>query len=142
MICDNIYYVEGFLKHESNPKKWVSCQIPHYYRIDISQILGINGMSKLSLSPPGAGRFCFRHAESPVNSVMVLFDDEMAWSYPWEHGVNCVKINEFNEVEEIANALRTDLYKVYLNGVEHIKNYQHSNYINNYLLKEINARVS
>ncbi len=150
-VCDNIYYFSGFMQDEVNqPNKWVTMNIPHYSRVEIKHILEINGLSKLSLSLPGAGVKCFRNCgESLCNSVMIMPEDNLSWSYPFVHGVNCVQFpikedvtsikNEWDVCEAIETALkRTDLYDIYLKGLETAKYYQIDNYIQNYLEPLIN----
>lgn len=139
-VCDNMYYFNEFMKEEKG-SKWISLWIPHYGRTDISHLLAINGQSKLCMSLPGAGIKCFRSTgEAIVNSVMVCKEDNLAWSYPFVAGENCVKFLEFgDEVEIIEDALRNlDLYKIYFEGLKAADWYRSDNYINNYLLKEIN----
>lgn len=138
-VCDNLYYFNEFMREEKG-EKWVSLWMPHYGRVDISNILSINAISKLSLSLPGAGVKCFRSTgESPVNSVMVMKSDDLAWSYPWEHGINCIKFSEFGEeIETIQYALKhSSLYEIFLKGIEIANKYQVDNYINHYLLPNI-----
>lgn len=138
-VCDNIYLFNHFMAEERNPNKWVTFNIPHYARVPITEILKINGLSKLSVSLPGAGVKCFRTTgESFVNSVMVMPHDHLAYSYPLVHGLNCIKfqITDFkgvdkswNVVEAIETALeRDDLYQIYRNGNETAKFYQIDNY--------------
>jgi len=139
-VCDNIYYFSEFMKQE-NGSKWASLWIPHYARIDISNILAINGQSKLCVSLPGAGIKCFRSTgEAPVNSVMVCKTDELAWSYEWNHLENCIKFHEFgDEIETIEAALKVaPLYDIYCEGIKTAEKYRIDNYINNYLLPLIN----
>lgn len=139
-ICDNIYYLNNFLDEKSR-HLWATINIPHFARIELEQVLHFNGQSKLSLSLPGDGIKCFRHAESPINSLMVMMEDNIAWSYPWVHGVNCIKIKN-DPIEEIRQALnREDLYDIYLAGVQNLDNYRVENYLNNYIKKEILARL-
>jgi len=140
-VCDNVYYFKEFMTNEQG-KKYISLWIPHYGRIDINHLLVINNQSKLSLSLPGAGIKCFRSTgESCVNSVMVCLDDELAWSYPFEHGVNCIKINPNESVVEcIEKAMqREDLYEIYSRGMDTADKYRVENYINDYLLPKINS---
>lgn len=128
-VCDNIYYVGQFLRQETCPNKWVTLNVPHFARHDLGEILGINGLSKLSISEPGAGVKCFRHSESPVNSIMAMPYDNMLWTYPWEHGVNCIKYRRGFEVQDLDEALaRPDLYEIYLRGIETVRKYQWDNY--------------
>lgn len=133
-IIDNIFYLENFLQ-ENHKRYWATIHIPHFARLPISQILEINGRSKLSLSLPGAGKKCFRSTgESPVNSVMVCQLDRLAWSYMWINGVNCIQCFPENEIEAIELALqRDDLYQIYLYGLETASKYRIENYIKNYI---------
>ena len=129
-VCDNIYYVDGFLQKEENPKKWVSLSIPHYARHDISNILAINSLSKLSISMPGAGVKCFRSTgECSVNAIMAMPQNDMVWTYDWGHGKNCIMLRVGHEMEDIISSLkRFDLYEIYVQGVETTKKYQWENY--------------
>jgi hypothetical protein len=139
-VCDNYQQLNGFLAHEGNSKKWLSIHAPHYYRLPIENVLQINGMAKISVSLPGAGRSCFRHAESPVNSVMLMRKDDMKWSYDWIDEVNCIKCEEGEEIATMIEYLASyRLYDIYLQGVENCKNYCIDNYINKYLLPIINS---
>lgn len=140
-INDNVYQIQNFLAEESNPKKWVTLYMPHYSRIDISNLLGINGFSKLSVSLFGAGRKCFRTTgESPVNSLMVMQKSESCYTYEWEHGVNCLMFPETKvDVTLLDEFLkRDDLYEIYCKGVETINRYKIHNYINNHIQPIIN----
>jgi len=146
-VCDNIYFFNDFMANEQG-RKWVSLWMPHYRRVEIQHILAINGMSKLSMSLPGAGIKCFRSTgEAPCNSVMVCKQDSLAWAYEWVHGENCIKFSRFDEIVETANVALTipevynkwvNLYEIYLNGVATAEKYQVANYLQNYLLPLIN----
>lgn len=139
MVCDNMYYFDGFMTHETAPRKWVSIHIPHYKRVDISNILALNSMAKLSLSMSGAGVKCFRHCEASVNAIMCLPEDNLKWSYDWIDGVNCIRLKKGQEIKSITDALqRTDLSQIYLNGLETVKKYRISDYCRNYIEPLIN----
>jgi hypothetical protein len=136
-VCDNIYYIASFLEHEQG-EKWVSLNIPHWARTDINQLMPINALSKLSLSWGGAGFKCFRTAEAPVNSVMVMWKNDYAWSYQWDES-NCILVEHGKELDGIDAALnRIDLFQVYKKGVETANKYRTEPYINNYILPIIN----
>lgn len=137
---------------QENQRVWVSICVPHYARVPIGNVLAWNGRSKLSLSLPGAGIKCFRHIESSVNSVMVLQDDPLAWTFPWVHGENCIRVTKNNptdmrviqglegdeEVLAMDEALkRDDLYDIYLKGLENIDRYRTKRYAQEYLVPEI-----
>lgn len=137
-ICDNIYYFNSFMQHEQG-EKWCSLHIPYYSRIEIANIMVINGMSKISISLYGAGYRCFRNLEAPVNSVMLLKEDDLSWDWDWIDGVNCIKFKEFgDELKVIDEWLASDdLYDVYVRGVWNCNNYRLGTYIP-YLENKIN----
>ncbi len=150
-VCDNIYYFNPFMENEKgNPNKWVTLNIPYYSRVEMKYIMEINGLSKLSLSLPGAGVKCFRNCgESLCNSVMVMPDDNLSWSLPFVNEVNCIQfpINdnpkgiapEWPIIETIQKALKnTNLYEIYKEGLKAAEWYKIENYIKNYLEPIIN----
>lgn len=128
-VCDNIYYINNFIQKEESGNKWVSLHIPHYERIDISNILAVNNLSKLSLSMAGSGKKCYRHSESSINSLMVLEKTNMAWQFDWVDGKNCFEYIS-NPVSTIKKALSEPekLYDIYCAGIENARNYQIDNY--------------
>lgn len=129
-VCDNLYYLKGFLENERNPDKWFIANIPHYCRIPIQEIMMLNGISKISISIAGAGRNCFRHSESPVNSTMLMWDDELAWHQKdWVHGVNCFKCDEGTEIQAAWDAYHDpNIYEIYKVGVETVDKFRVQNY--------------
>lgn len=140
VVCDNLYFLEKFIKRETNPHKWVTANIPDYCRFPTKQIVALNGLSRISISMPGAGTCCFRHTESPINSAMLMKEDNMAWSYEWVNGENCIKFYEFGgEIETIQSSLAIpQLYDIYRNGIETCKKYHIDTYISDYILPLIN----
>lgn len=135
--CDNLYYLNHYLNEERG-EKWVSLWIPHYARISVEDLMQINNLSKLSLSWAGAGFKCFRTAEAATSSIMVMHNNNFAWSFPWDE-TNCILVEPKNEIRDIENNLtRNDLYEIYKSGVENSKNYLSQNYIP-YLEKLINS---
>lgn len=127
--CDNLYYVNHYLSEEKG-RKWITMWIPHYARIDVSELMKINSVSKLSLSWAGAGFKCFRTSEAPMCSIMVMHKNNYAWSFDWNE-TNCILVNPKKELAEIEESLkRTDLSQVYKAGVENANKYTLSNYIN------------
>jgi hypothetical protein len=132
-VCDNIYHLHKFLNEEQG-KRWVTTNVPHYARIEMEKILSINGLSKISISPDGAGLKCFRHGESPLNSVMATPKNGLAWSYPWIDMINCIEYKEAEAVDTIVEYLKKKyLYQLYVAGVQNVKNYYLPNYVKNYL---------
>lgn len=136
-VVDNFtHFNESIRDYE---KVWASIYSPYFARIDMPTLLNIQGQSKLSVSLPGAGVKCFRNAESPINSVMVMQEDDLVWSYDWIDGVNCIKIpKNGNAIETIEQALqRDDLYDIYVEGVKTCEKYMLNNYVKNYIEKTI-----
>jgi hypothetical protein len=129
--CDNVYYFNHYM-HREQGEKWVTLWIPHYQRVDIKELLKINNCSKLSLSWHGSGLKCFRTAEAPVNSVMVMEKNDYAWTFAWDE-TNCILVDKYDEINGIEKALqRPDLYEIYCNGVENAARYhidEYSKYI-------------
>jgi|SRR6185503_2829563 len=140
-VCDNFMFLQDFVNNEQG-KKWCSLWMPHYKRIDISMLLSINGLSKISLAPFGAGRKTFRHLESSVNCCMLTWEDNFAWAYPWLHGENCIKSEIGKEVETIIEWLnKKELFDVYLECVHNANKYRPDVYCKEYIEKEIKARL-
>ena len=144
-VIDNYSHLEEELKDER--KKWVSVFTPHHSRLPMDYVLTVQGMSKLSVSLPGAGLSCFRHAEAPLNSVMVMRADPLKYSYDWVHNENCVMFPVGEDmdsirgitgakeaVETIEEALQNpNLYDIYREGVANCEKYKLNNYVKNYI---------
>lgn len=134
VVCDNVSNLLAFIQKEDNPKKWLTSNVPWYARHDMQVITKINELTKISISISGAGRHCFRHAESPMASVMYMWDSGIKYSYPWIHNVNCIMSEQGRELETITEALNNpNLYDIYLAGVNNCMNYYLPNYIKNYI---------
>lgn len=141
-VCDNVYLISQFLQNEPNNKKWLTLNIPWYSRLPMNEFIKINGLAKISVSLAGAGRICFRHSESPVNSVMLMWNDKIKWSIPWEHNVNCIKCNEGEEIKAIISALNNpNLYEIYKSGIELVDKYRLERYCKEYIEPIINKCV-
>ncbi len=140
VVSDSIFYINEFLNGETNPHKWLTYNIPWYARQTMDVIMQINGQCKISVCIAGAGRKCFRHSESPANSVMLMWEDDLAWSYDWQHGINCLKCKQGEEIETIIEGLNNhNLYDIYLNSVKTLAKYQVDTYIKEYIEPLINA---
>ena len=140
-LLDNATHIEGCFNDvpAGQRKVWLSQKVPHYARYSMEDVLMIGSASKISVSMPGAGVKCFRHAESPINSVMFMVEDKLAWSYPWVGNVNCIRFKSKHINKGLELALRNidALYYAYLNGVENCRNYHIDNYVPNYVLAKI-----
>ncbi len=134
VVCDNVSNVVSFIEKEDNPKKWVTANVPWYARHGMDIITKLNELSKVSISISGAGRHCFRHSESPMASVMYMWDSGIKYSYPWIHNVNCIMSKQGKEIETVMEALNNqNLYDIYTAGVENCKKYFLHNYVKNYI---------
>jgi len=131
IVCDNLFNLNQFIQQESNPKKWVTVNTPHYGRFQVEEIFKVSGVSKLSVSLFGAGRKCFRNTEVSSNSIMICQEDDFAWTFPWIDGVNCFKFSDkISMVSQLNNiASRRDLYDIYVNGVANCERYYWPNYL-------------
>lgn len=140
VVCDNISNIVPFIQKEDNPKKWVTANVPWYARHEMNIITSVNTLSKISISISGAGRHCFRHAESPMASVMFLWDDGIKYSYPWVNNVNCIMSKKGDELNTIMKALdNPKLYEIYKAGVENCRKYHIDTYTKDYIGKIING---
>jgi len=136
--CDNIYYINNYLAEEKG-EKWITLWMPHWARVEMSNLLVFNGGSKLSLSWSGAGFKCFRTMESPVNSVMVMHNNNFSWSFDWDE-TNCILSDNGTEIETIELALKNEnLYDIYVNGMLNVNKYRLENYLP-HIEKLINER--
>lgn len=131
-VADNIYLLDHFIEKENNPHKWASIHISWWARQPIEVINERNGSARISISIAGAGRSCFRHTEAPANSVMLMWDDNLAWHQKeWIHGVNCIKCKQGEEIETAIEWLGMPklLYEVYLKGMETVDKFRFENYV-------------
>ena len=131
--------------HEEG-RKWIACHVPHTRRVDVNQIALRQAQSKIVVSLPGSGTKCFRSTEVH-HSVPAIVKDEMAWSYDWINGFNCIKLPpmEFPFPDfTIAKCLNMELerenpalHSVYLEAQETLDKYHVSNYTRNYVMPAI-----
>lgn len=132
---------------------------PHFRRIHISKIIEWQAKAKISVSMFGAGKKCFRHAESSYNCLMAQqAPDTVQWSYPWVAGENCLQLPEgekfvqdhWRKEEEVAvdwlyQALRMEqgkLHPVYVNCVLNNRNYHNNTYAREWLLPKIQKALA
>lgn len=133
---------EGYFKGPCT-RTWASIFTPWYTRKPISDIAWYQQRSKMSVSLPGCGKKCFRHAEAPVGTIMALLHDQLAWSFPWTDGDNCVRIMQdaaFTDLE--VSTRRPDLYKIYVRSQETIELYRTKPYVRDYLIPLIEKALT
>lgn len=135
---DNGYnFVDGWNNKLLEKRNWVALHSPHYVRVHMSQIMEWVKRSKITLSLPGAGKKCFRHAEFE-GSIMALPYDDLAWSFPWVHLNNCIRLEEGVEIKVLLDVLKQDfLYDIYLAAQENLDKYRPERYAKEYIIPEI-----
>jgi hypothetical protein len=130
----------------------VMAHIPDFARVSIQQILHLQSLAKISISLNGCGKRCFRHAESPYNTVMALQENGYPWSYSWIDGFNCIELPNRSDgtlIDENRSYMRLmhyldrpqQLYDMYLHGTNNWKNYDVNNYSEDYILKNIQDAI-
>ncbi len=125
---------------ETNERTWVTVFTPHHARIEYEHILKWQTRSKITVSLPGCGMKCFRHNEANVGSIMALTNDPLAWSFPHEHGVNCIHLGRERLHEDLCDAVkRDDLYDIYVRAQETVEKYRCERYVREYILPNIQA---
>ena len=127
--------------HKSN-RRWISIHSPHTHRAHIDQIMLRQAQSKMSVSMPGAGVKCFRSAEHIVHTVPVKLKDELAWSFPWIHGENCLEMQPGDmggQLDEFTR--RSDLHSIYLGSRELADRYREGRYVSGYIMPNIIMRL-
>lgn len=144
-IISNHLHLVNEKKENPNGLMVFSSYTPHHSRMDMNSILEIQKISKISVSLNGCGVKCFRHSESPVNSLMALQENELEWTYEWNETNSISLPNEKDSpiidcrrsIEKLIFLLReSNLYDRYVKGVENNKLYKQKTYINE-LLKRI-----
>ncbi len=123
-------------------RTWATIHSPWFNRKPLEEVMRWQRRAKISVSMPGAGVKCFRSAESPVDSIMALHEDSLAWSFPWTHLENCIRLepgNEFNSLYKVASL--NMLYDTYCASRENILRYTSERYAREYLLPLISARL-
>lgn len=137
-VADNMYTLNQFIQNEHG-KKWISAHTPHYLREPIETVMNVQGNAKISISLPGSGISCFRNCESPVNSTMLMQDDNLAWSHEWVHNKTCIKAKKGSEIEAAIEALSNpNLYDIYVEGVKYLDHFRVDNYCKKYIEPLIN----
>ncbi len=132
---------EPFIRDHPNTRTFMAVFTPWYSRVQISDLLFFQRRSKLSLALPGCGIKCFRHSESPCESIMALPEDRLAWGIPWTHGENCIRLRPDHLFEDLdAATKRDDLYQIYKRSQETIARYRGGAYVRYYLFPLIESR--
>lgn len=157
-LIDNIYHIVGAINEVNGSRKiWASILTPSHSRFPLSRIIDLQSGAKITVSLPGAGVKCFRHSEAPVNSIMFMQEDNLAWSFPWIKGENCLKVDIGEDFESIKGSNgcpeiailellhlhpdTLDLYQIYLQGLDNIDRYRIGRYLEEYVLPLIEKAI-
>lgn len=131
---------DQFHPHFSNnppARNWATMHVPWYARKPIADVMWLNERSKIGVSCYGRGLKSFRSSEMR-STIHALPEDDLAWSFPWVHGHNCLKFrngHEFEDLEQFTH--RDDLYEIYCASEENLDHYRPYRYIHEYLLPAI-----
>jgi len=124
-----------------------------YRRLSIYEVFSLQLDAKLSVSLHGYGEKCFRDSESSVNSIILLQEGTVKYSYDWIDGYNCIKLPNcnssgsenlldcnasFDKVLDFFNKTNFEQSEVLFNCNMNFYNYWHLNYFENYLCPIIN----
>jgi len=120
-------------------RKWISIHSPHTHRTNINEIARRQAQSKMSLSLPGAGVKCFRSCEHLVHTVPLKLQDSMAWSFPWEHGENCLQLpwSSNMALDAYDYAKHFDLHSIYASAQDLADRYRVHRYTAEYIMPRI-----
>jgi hypothetical protein len=133
---------EGFIRDHPHARAWMTVFTPWHSRIPITDLLFYQRRAKLSVSLPGCGVKCFRHSESPCESIMALPEDRLDWGIPWTHGDNCIRLRPDHLFEDLDTATKIpDLYQIYKRSQETIARYRGPTYVRDYLLPIIESKL-
>ncbi len=133
---------EPYLRDHPHARTWMSVFCPWFSRVPIADLSFYQRRAKLTVALHGCGKKCFRHSEAPVESIMALQEDRLAWSFPWVHGENCIRLRNGHEFEDLNEATkRDDLYRIYRSSQETIARYRGGAYVRDYLLPLIQSKL-
>lgn len=128
----------------SDPRKrvWASIHAPHFARVGTDHLQHYLHRSKITVSLPGAGYHCFRDTESLIGSIPAYWHSAVGWSYPFQHGVNCIELRPEREWEDLYEATqRTDLYDIYVESQKAAEFYYGPNFIQRHIIPSIEKRI-
>lgn len=120
-------------------RKWISVHSPHTHRTHINEIVLRQAQSKMSVSLPGAGVKCFRSTEHLAHTVPLKLFDQMAWSFPWVHGENCLEMWDTENMATSAYGFADipHLHSIYVAAQDLADKYRVHRYTAEYLMPHI-----
>ncbi len=120
--------------------KWLSIHTPHTHRVHFDVINLRQAQSKMSVSMPGAGEKCFRSTEHVANTVPVKLRDDLAWSFPWVNGENCLELPDPREADcsaHLAVFAALDLHPIYVAAQDLASRYSVPRYTSEYIMPKL-----
>ena len=138
-VISEFRHFDSFKPTPPGGNVWATIYAPWFCRNPDPDLLKAQRLSKISVSLPGAGKKCFRHAEAPNGAVMALPYDNLAWSYPWTHRENCWRLSADYTFDDLYAATCSDTYDIYQASQETISKYRSETYVKDYFLPTLES---
>jgi hypothetical protein len=141
-VVSEFEHYDKYFASGAHWRTWMSVFTPHFARRNIHDLMRFQENAKLTVSLPGCGQKCFRSTEAPVSSIMALQEDNLAWSFDWVDGKNCIRLPKGEEFAALDRATRRDdLFEIYMGSLETIDRYRSSRYMNEYIVPLIQGAL-
>ena len=138
-VLTQFNFVEPAIKDNPSSKKWLAVFAPHYARLDVNEVQPIIRKSKATIVMPGCGVKTFRHGESCGDAIMAMPDNNLAWSYPWISGENCMDLSDLSCGFDLIDEVR--LCNIYRSAMENARNYRIDTYLRRWVVGNILQHV-
>ena len=140
-VLTQFNFVEPAIKDNPSSKKWLAVFAPHYSRLDVNEVQPIIRKSKVTIVMPGCGVKTFRHGESCGDAIMAMPDNNLAWSYPWISGENCLGLGGLSIAlcDHLEDEVR--LCNIYRSAMENARNYRIDTYLRRWVVGNILQHV-
>ena len=140
-VLTQFNFVEPAIRDNQSSKKWLAVFAPHYARLDVNEVQPIIRKSKVTIVMPGCGIKTFRHGESCGDAIMATPYNNLAWSYPWISGENCLDLSDLQELHaSLRDAVK--LCNIYRSAMENARNYRIDTYLRRWVVGNILQHLS
>lgn len=139
-VLTQFNYFHPAVKDCESSKKWLAVFAPHYSRLDVNEVQTIIRQSKVTIVMPGCGVKTFRHGESCGDAIMAMPGNNLAWSYPWIAGENCLNLGDLKELHDNLQD-STMLCNIYREAMENARNYRIDTYLRRWVVGNIEQHV-
>ncbi len=127
------------------PMKVVSIHIPHFARIDVTEVQKYTTMGKVGVILNGCGVKTFRDGENCQDFLMARPKNNLAWTYPWDESNSIVlpRINTISDANDsvkiIMDALMPQdrLFELYCGACENARSYRYDSYLRRHVIGSI-----